>query len=173
MLILLVVFDLNFDVFKGIYEVWVNVDDGVLLGCEFELVEILCFIKQENIQNVVWVMVDVYYVQVMYYYLLCVKFMEFKLFWEFVGGLINVGIFGLNEVDLIFGLDLCYISIFKDNLQNQLFVVLQQYYGCVKIDFSMCMMYVLFYDFDGKLLWEVKFDFELQLVLFVVQWEWM
>ncbi|MGR5475476.1 alkaline phosphatase D family protein, partial [Vibrio astriarenae] len=64
----LVVPDLNPDVPKGTYEAWANADDGVPSGRELELAEILRFIKQENIQNVVWVTADVHYAQATYYH---------------------------------------------------------------------------------------------------------
>ncbi|MDP1142813.1 alkaline phosphatase D family protein, partial [Klebsiella pneumoniae] len=77
----LVVPDLNPDVPKGTYEAWSNADDGAPSGRELELAEILRFIKQENIQNVVWVTADVHYAQATYYHPSRAKFTEFKPFW--------------------------------------------------------------------------------------------
>jgi len=150
--------DLNPDVPKGTYEAWANADDGAPSGRELELAGILRFIKQENIQNVVWVTADVHYAQATYYHPSRAKFTEFKPFWEFVGGPINAGTFGPNEVDQTFGPDLRYISIPKDNPQNQSPAALQQYYGRAKIDPATRTMHVSLHDLDGKSLWEVKLD---------------
>ncbi|MEV8470982.1 alkaline phosphatase D family protein [Ralstonia sp. UNC404CL21Col] len=154
----LVVPDLNPDVPKGTYEAWANADDGAPSGRELELAEILRFIKQENIQNVVWVTADVHYAQATYYHPSRAKFTEFKPFWEFVGGPINAGTFGPNEVDQTFGPDVRYVSIPKDNPQNQSPAALQQYYGRAKIDPATRTMHVSLHDLDGKSVWEVKLD---------------
>jgi alkaline phosphatase D len=153
-----VVPDLNPDVPKGTYEAWANADDGAPSGRELELAEILRFIKQEDIQNVVWVTADVHYAQATHYHPSRAKFTEFKPFWEFVGGPINAGTFGPNEVDRTFGPDVRYVSIPKDNPQNQSPAALQQYYGRAKIDPATRTMTVSLHDLDGKSLWDVKLE---------------
>ncbi|SAL63851.1 Alkaline phosphatase D precursor [Caballeronia terrestris] len=154
----LVVPDGNPDVPKGTYEAWANADDGAPSGRELELMDILRFIKRENIANVVWVTADVHYAQATYYDPSRAKFSEFKPFWEFVGGPINAGTFGPNELDMTFGPVLRYVSIPKDNPQNQSPAARQQYYGRAKIDPASRAMTVSLHDLDGKSLWEVKLD---------------
>ena len=61
-------------------------------------------------------------------------------------------------VSQTFGPDLRYISIPKDNPQNQSPAALQQYYGRAKIDPATRTMLVSLHDLDGKSLWEVKLD---------------
>lgn len=159
----LVVPDANPDVPKGTYEAWANADNGAPLGRELELKDILAFIKQEDIRNVVWVTADVqdvHYAQATYYDPSRAKFSDFKPFWEFVGGPINAGTFGLNDLDTTFGPDLRYVSVPKDNPQNRSPASLQQFYGRAKIDPVSRAMTVSLHDLDGKSLYEVKLDVE-------------
>ena len=154
----LIVPDLNPDVPKGTYEAWANGDNGAPSGRELELMDILRFIKRENIANVVWVTADVHYAQATQYDPSRAKFTEFKPFWEFVGGPINAGTFGPNELDMTFGPELRYVSVPKDNPQNQSPAAKQQYYGRAKIDPASRTMTVSLHDLDGRSLYEVKLD---------------
>ena len=154
----LVVPDLNPDVPKGTYEAWANGDPGAPSGRELELADILRFIKQHDIRNVVWVTADVHYAQATYYHPSRAKFTDFKPFWEFVGGPINAGTFGPNAVDETFGPDVRYISVPKDNPQNNPPTALQQYYCCARIDARTGAMKVSLHDLDGKPLWDVKLE---------------
>ncbi len=154
----LIVPDLNPDVPKGTYEAWANGDNGAPSGRELELMDILRFIKRENIANVVWVTADVHYAQATHYDPSRAKFTEFKPFWEFVGGPINAGTFGPNELDMTFGPELRYVSVPKDNPQNQSPAAKQQYYGRAKIDPASRTMTVSLHDLDGRSLYEVKLD---------------
>lgn len=154
----LIVPDLNPDVPKGTYEAWANGDNGAPSGRELELMDILRFIKRENIANVVWVTADVHYAQATHYDPSRAKFTEFKPFWEFVGGPINAGTFGPNELDMTFGPELRYVSVPKDNPQNRSPAAKQQYYGRAKIDPASRTMTVSLHDLDGRSLYEVKLD---------------
>lgn len=154
----LVVPDLNPDVPKGTYEGLANGDGGAPSGRELELAEILRFIKQQDIKNVVWVTADVHYAQATHYHPSRARFSEFKPFWEFVGGPINAGTFGPNEVDATFGPEVRYCSVPKNNPQNNPPTALQQYYGCARIDPRTRVMQVSLHDLDGKRLWGVTLD---------------
>ena len=156
----LVVPDANPDVPKGTFEAWANAENGAPLGRELELAEILRFIKQEDIRNVVWITADVHYAQATHYDPSRAKFTEFKPFWEFVGGPINAGTFGPNDLDTTFGPELRYVSVPKDNPQNRSPASLQQFYGRAKIDPVSRAMTVSLHDLDGKSLYEVKLDVE-------------
>ncbi len=101
---------------------------------------------------------DVHYAQVTYYDPSRAKFSDFKPFWEFVGGPINAGTFGPNDLDTTFGPDLRYVSLPKDNPQNQS-PAAQQYYGRAKIDPQSRAMTVSLHDLNGKSR-EVKLDIE-------------
>jgi alkaline phosphatase D len=77
--------------------------DGPPLGREIELADLLRFIKQKNIRNVVWLTADVHYAAAHYYDPAKAQFTDFKPFWEFVAGPLNSGTFGPNKLDNTFG----------------------------------------------------------------------
>jgi alkaline phosphatase D len=77
--------------------------DGPVLGREFEIADILKFIKHERIQNVVWLTADVHYCAAHYYDPRGAQFKDFEPFWEFVAGPLNAGSFGPNTLDNTFG----------------------------------------------------------------------
>jgi alkaline phosphatase D len=154
----LIVADLNPDVPQGTYEAWANGDDGAPSGRELELADILRFIKQHNIKNVVWVTADVHYAQATYFHPSKAKFTEFKPFWEFVGGPINAGTFGPNPGDATFGPDVRYVSIPAGNPSNNPPSAGQQFYGKARIDPRTRVMAVSLHDLEGKPLWDVKIE---------------
>lgn len=151
----IVVPDLNPDVAKGTYEAWANGENGKPLGRELEIAEILKFIKQHNIKNVVWVTADVHYAAATYYTPEKAQFTDFKPFWEFVGGPLNAGTFGPNEVDQTFGPDVKYVSVPKGMKQNRPPTELLQFFGIAKIDAKTKAMTVSLHDIDGKNLYKV------------------
>jgi alkaline phosphatase D len=77
--------------------------DGPVLGREFEIADILRFIKREEIRNVVWLTADVHYCAAHYYDPNRAQFRDFDPFWEFVAGPLHAGSFGPNLLDNTFG----------------------------------------------------------------------
>jgi alkaline phosphatase D len=77
--------------------------DGPVLGREFEIADILRYIKRGRIDNVVWVTADVHYCAAHYYNPHKAQFQDFDPFWEFVSGPLNAGSFGPNALDNTFG----------------------------------------------------------------------
>jgi alkaline phosphatase D len=77
--------------------------DGPVLGREFEIAEVLRFIKREHVRNVVWITTDVHYCAAHYYDPAQAQFHDFDPFWEFVAGPANAGTFGPNPLDNTFG----------------------------------------------------------------------
>jgi alkaline phosphatase D len=77
--------------------------NGPVLGREFEIAELLRFIKQRNIENVVWLTADVHYAAAHYYDQSVAQFEDFNSFWEFVSGPLHAGTFGPNALDDTFG----------------------------------------------------------------------
>lgn len=84
--------------------------DGPVLGREHDIAEILKFIKDENIQNVVWFTADVHYTAAHYYDPNQAQFQDFTPFWEFVSGPMNAGTFGPNKLDNTFGPQVKYVK---------------------------------------------------------------
>lgn len=82
--------------------------DGPVLGCEFEIAELLAFVKQEKIVNMVWLTADVHYSAAHYYDPGKARFKNFEPFWEFVSGPLNAGSFGSHQLDDTFGPQLIF-----------------------------------------------------------------
>lgn len=77
--------------------------DGPVLGREFEIADLLKFIKDESIDNTVWLTADVHYAAAHYYDNSVAQFQDFDPFWEFVSGPLHAGTFGPNALDNTFG----------------------------------------------------------------------
>ena len=73
--------------------------DGPVRGREFEIADILRFIKTSGVTNTVWLTADVHYAAAHYYNPDKAQFQDFEPFWEFVSGPLHAGTFGPNELD--------------------------------------------------------------------------
>ncbi|CZF81171.1 PhoD-like phosphatase [Grimontia celer] len=87
---------------KSTFENMAN-GDGQPKGRELEMVELLRFIKQNKIENVVWLTADVHYTAAHYYDPNKAQFQDFEPFHEFVSGPLHAGTFGPNDMDNTFG----------------------------------------------------------------------
>jgi alkaline phosphatase D len=96
-----------------IFEAVANGDDGPPKGRELEFAGLFRFIKQNRIHNIVWVTADVHYCAAHYYDPAKAKFTDFLPFWEFVGGPLNAGTFGPNQLDATFGPQVKYQNVPK------------------------------------------------------------
>jgi alkaline phosphatase D len=83
-------------------------DDGPPLGRELEMANLLRFIRDADIANVVWLTADVHYTAAHHYDPNRARFQEFTPFWEFVSGPLNAGTFGPGELDDTFGPQLVF-----------------------------------------------------------------
>jgi alkaline phosphatase D len=77
--------------------------NGPTLGRELEIADLLRFIKQNEVRNVLWVTADVHYCATHLYEPDRAQFTDFQPFYEFVSGPIHAGGFGPNELDDTFG----------------------------------------------------------------------
>lgn len=129
--------------------------DGSALGRELEMADLLRFIQQNNIQNVVWLTADVHYAAAHYYDPNKAQFTDFKPFWEFVAGPLHAGNFGPNPLDNTFGPQVKFQSIpsnLKPNLPpSEGF----QFFGTVKIDGASQVMTVALHNLEGKTLYSI------------------
>ena len=82
--------------------------DGPALGRELEIANLLGFMKENRIRNVVWLTGDVHYTAAHYYDPAKAQFTNFDPFWEFVSGPLNAGTFGPNPPDNTFGIQVVY-----------------------------------------------------------------
>ncbi|MBE3598381.1 MAG: alkaline phosphatase D family protein [Limnochordaceae bacterium] len=85
------------------YEAVAQGEGGLPLGRELELADILRFIKENGIKNVVWITADVHYCATHRFDPSRAAFTDFRPFYEFVSGPIHAGGFGPNELDSTFG----------------------------------------------------------------------
>ena len=77
--------------------------DGPPLGRELEIAEVLRFIKQNDIRNVVWITADVHYCATHRYDPARAQFTDFTPFYELVSGPLHAGGFGPAPLDNTFG----------------------------------------------------------------------
>ncbi len=131
------------------FEAWAN-GNGPALGRELELADLLRFIRDNDIKNVVWLTADVHYTAAHYYDPNKAKSQDFKPFWEFVSGPLNAGTFGPNELDDTFGPQLVYVKAPEKGQVNLPPSAGMQFFGQVDIDGESEVMTVTLKDLDGK-----------------------
>ena len=146
----LVVYD-NFQT-KDTFENGAN-GNGPVRGREFDIADVLSFIKTADIQNVVWLTADVHYTAAHFYDPNQAQFQEFKPFWEFVSGPLNAGTFGPNDLDNTFGPQVMYVKAPPAGQFNLPPSDGMQFFGQVRIDARSRIMTVDLKDLDGATLY--------------------
>lgn len=126
--------------------------DGPPLGRELEMVDLLRFIKHNEIQNVVWITADVHYTAAHYYDPEKAQFTDFAPFYEFVSGPLNSGTFGPNELDNTFGPQVLYVNAPEEGQVNLPPSAGLQFFGQVEIDGETEVMTVTLRDLEGEAL---------------------
>ncbi|WP_414621888.1 alkaline phosphatase D family protein [Calothrix sp. CCY 0018] len=129
--------------------------NGEPLGRELEIADLLRFIKQKNIRNVVWLTADVHYAAAHYYDPNKAQFSEFTPFWEFVAGPLNSGTFGPNQLDNTFGPQVKFQSVDSTIKPNRSPKDNLQFFGTVKINSQTKVMSVALHNLEGKTLYSV------------------
>jgi alkaline phosphatase D len=130
--------------------------DGPVSGREFEIAELLAFVKQENIVNMVWFTADVHYCAAHYYDPGKARFKDFQPFWEFVSGPLNAGGFGPHPLDDTFGPQLIFQKASPSPNQSPLSGL--QFFGQVDIDGDSRIMTVALKDIEGDTLFTQDID---------------
>ncbi|MGZ8215634.1 MAG: alkaline phosphatase D family protein [Methylosarcina sp.] len=124
--------------------------DGPVQGREFELAELLGFLKQEGIGNTIWLTADVHYAAAHFYDPAKARFTDFEPFWEFVAGPLNAGSFGPHELDDTFGPQVIFQKASSVPNLSPLFGM--QSFGQVDIDGNSRMLTVTLKDLEGGIL---------------------
>jgi alkaline phosphatase D len=124
--------------------------DGPVLGREFEIAELLAFVKQEEIANMVWFTADVHYCAAHYYDPDKAEFKNFDPFWEFVSGPLNAGSFAPHQLDNTFGPQLIFQKASPSPNLSPLAGL--QFFGQVDIDDVSLVMTVALKDINGDTL---------------------
>ena len=134
-------------------------DNGKPLGREFEIADILSFIKQARVTNTVWLTADVHYTAAHYYDPNKAQFQDFEPFWEFVSGPLHAGTFGPNTLDATFGPQLMFQKAPTTEMgQNLSPASGYQFFGHIAIDGNTEQMVVTLKDAADTDLWHVALD---------------
>jgi alkaline phosphatase D len=129
--------------------------DGPALGRELEIAELLSFLKQRRVRNVIWLTADVHYAASHFYNPNKAQFQDFDPFWEFVSGPLHAGTFGPNMLDNTFGPEVRFSSLpegFKPGVGPAAGL---QFFGTVRIDGQSQELTVTHYNSAGDKLWTV------------------
>jgi alkaline phosphatase D len=138
------------------YEAFANADNGAPLGRELEIADLLRFIRDRRVRNVVFVTADVHYAAAHEYHPSRATFTEFDPFWEFVAGPLNAGTFGPNALDGTFGPEVKFNSVppgFKGNRPPSDGL---QFYGKLRIDRRTRAMTASLHDLAGATIYTVE-----------------
>ena len=137
------------------YEAVANNDGGKPLGRELEIADLLRFIKDRRIRNVVWITGDVHYCAAHHYDPSRASFTDFHPFWEFVAGPLNAGTYGPGTLDGTFGPEVKFTGIPKGMKGNRPPSDGFQFFGTLRIAAKTRAMTVKLHDLTGKALYSV------------------
>ena len=140
------------------FEAIANAENGAAKGREFEIADLLRFIKNAGIDNTVWLTADVHYTAAHYYDPSKAQFQDFEPFWEFVSGPIHAGTFGPNDLDMTFGPDLKFVKAPEAGQVNLPPSAGLQFFGLVDIDGQTEQMTVRLMDRGDAELYKVTLD---------------
>ncbi len=143
------------------FEAFANTD-GPPLGREHEVADLLGYIRQRNIRNVVWITGDVHYAAAHHYHPDRAQFKNFHPFWEFVAGPLHAGTFGPNALDNTFGPEVCFSSVPPGMQPNQPPSAGLQFFGFVRIAAATKVMTVQLRNLAGESLYEIELEAERQ-----------
>ncbi len=135
----------------GLFEAIAN-GDGPARGRELEIADLLRFIRDAGIRNVVWLTADVHYTAAHRYDPNAARFQEFAPFWEFVSGPLHAGTFGPNPLDDTFGPKVVFQKAPPAGQANLAPSAGLQFFGQVDIDGASEVMTVTLKDLAGAAL---------------------
>jgi alkaline phosphatase D len=132
---------------------------GSLLGREFEIADILSFVKHTGVTNTVWITADMHYTAAHYYDPNRAVFQDFDPFWEFVSGPIHAGTWRPALLDNTFG----PAAIFEKGCSAEQGENLApcfglQFFGHVVIDATTEVMMVTLKDVADRELWSTQIE---------------
>lgn len=132
--------------------------DGPPLGRELEFADLLSFIKQHDIRNVVWITADVHYAAAHHYDPERAVFRNFLPFWEFVAGPLHAGTFGPGKLDDTFGPEVKFVGIPAGMRGNRPPSEGLQFFGALAIDGRSNVLTVKLYNLEGRVLYAVELE---------------
>jgi alkaline phosphatase D len=131
--------------------------NGLALGRELEIAELLRFLKQHHIRNTIWLTADVHYAASHYYDPAQAQFTDFEPFWEFVSGPLHAGSYGPGTLDNTFGPEARFTSRPKGAKVSGPYTN-EQYFGTIRIDGKTKVATVTHCNRDGRKLWNVDLE---------------
>jgi alkaline phosphatase D len=141
---------------EGRYEAIANGDPGGPLGRELEVAELLRFIRDRRIRNVVWITGDVHYCAAHHYDPGRARFTGFDPFWEFVAGPLNAGTFGPGTLDPTFGPEAKFIGIPAGMKPNRPPSEGYQFFGTLRIDRRTRALTAALHNLAGETIFKVE-----------------
>jgi alkaline phosphatase D len=129
--------------------------DGPPLGRELEIADLLRFLRDHRIGNVVWLTGDVHYAAAHRYAPERARFRAFDPFWEFVAGPLHAGTFGPAALDDTFGPEVRFLGIPEGMKPKRPPSAGLQFFGTVRIDGRSEVMTVRLHDLAGDVLFAV------------------
>ena len=142
--------------FPSFYEAVSNGDDGPPSGRELEVADLLRFIRDQKIRNVVWVTADVHYCAAHEYHPSRATFTDFDPFWEFVAGPLNAGTFAPNPLDATFGPQVKFNGTSVTTKPNRPPSEGLQFFGTLNISAKTRALTAKLHDLSGKTLYSVE-----------------
>jgi alkaline phosphatase D len=144
----------------GRFEAFANGDAGQPLGRELEIADLLRFIRDHRIRNVVWITADVHYCAAHHYHPSRAAFTEFNPFWEFVAGPLHAGTFGPNTLDGTFGPEVKFNGVPQGMKGNRPPSDGYQFFGTMKISARTRAMTVGLHNLAGERVYTVELPTE-------------
>ena len=138
------------------YEAIANGDGAAPLGRELEVADLLRFIRDRRIRNVVWVTGDVHYCAAHHYDPSRARFTDFAPFWEFVAGPLHAGTFGPNALDPTFGPEVRFNGVPRGIKGNRPPSDGFQFFGTLQVSARTRALTAKLHDLAGKTLFSVE-----------------
>jgi len=129
--------------------------DGPPLGRELEIADLLRFLRDREVRNVVWITGDVHYAAAHRYDPARARFKDFHPFWEFVGGPIHAGTFGPALLDDTFGPEVRFLGIPPGMKPNRPPRENLQFFGTIRIDGRREVMTVALHNRKGDKVYSI------------------
>ena len=133
--------------------------DGPLTGREFEIADLLTFIKSARIRNTVWITADLHYTAALHFDPGRAQFQDFEPFWQFISGPLHAGSWTPRPPDNTFGPRVHYQKACSEEQGDNLAPCFGlQFFGHVAIDGQTEVMTVTLKDIDDHALWSTRIE---------------
>jgi len=133
---------------KPTYENGAN-GNGPALGRELEIADLLRFMKEQRVRNVIWLTADVHYAASLYYDPAKAQFKDFDGFWEFISGPLHAISLAPGGLDNTFGPELRWASRPRGSKTSGPYTK-EQYFSTVRIDGKTKALTVTHCNRDGE-----------------------